>query len=142
MKIHPWPLGIIVAFIIFCSFMIAFAVYSKSQPVELVSKDYYQKELLYQEDIDEINRTIEEGLLPKLELLGDRMQVSIPEIGQIESGKIQLYRPDDPGADRHFQMKQAVTAIPVGELKAGRWEVRIRFQYQGKWYQHQQTWVK
>lgn len=142
MKIHPWPLGIIVAFIIFCSFMIAFAVYSKSQPVELVSKDYYQKELLYQEDIDEINRTIEGGFLPKLERTGDQLQVSIPELTQIEGGKIHLYRPDDPSADQHFTMKQVATAIPVGELKTGRWEVKVRFQHEGKWYQHQQTWVK
>lgn len=142
MKIHPWPLGIIVAFIIFCSFMIAFAVYSKSQPVELVSKDYYQKELMYQDDINEINNAIEESLIPELSKEGSKLIVSIPTEQTITEGVLHLYRPDDPSADQHFTMKNKLTGIPIEGIKSGRWEVKFRFQINKKWYQHQQTWVK
>lgn len=141
MRIHPWPLGIIIAFIIFCSFMIGFAVFSKSQPVELVSKDYYQQELAYQDDIDAINRTVEEGLIPRLETNGTQLIIRIPGVVQPQEGTIQLYRPDDPKADVHIKFKGTETGIPIHSIKKGRWEVKVKFQLEGKWYQHQQTWV-
>jgi hypothetical protein len=107
----------------------------------LVAKDYYQQELNYQEDIDAINRTVDEGLTPKLETESGKLWVTLPQGVQPQQGDIHLYRPDDPSADQHYKLLNPETGITTKGLKKGRWEVRVRFQYQNKWYQHQQTWV-
>ena len=68
-----WGTGIVLAFVAFITFILYFVVLSFRDPAsnhDLVTDDYYQKELKYQDDLDAAKRAVESlrrrltGLLP------------------------------------------------------------------------------
>ena len=52
-----WPLGIIATFVVFIIGTASLIVMACSQRTDLVSADYYEKELKFQGQIDRVERT-------------------------------------------------------------------------------------
>ena len=52
-----WGTGIVISFVVFMSSTLAVVIYLMNQDVDLVTRDYYKKELAYQDQIERIERT-------------------------------------------------------------------------------------
>jgi len=135
MKIN-WGTAIVLAFIGFISFIMYFVVSmmtNKKYDHDLVTENYYQKELLFQRSIDkEINaKKLYEQVTWKKTPEG--MLITFPQSLKIEdiNGKVFLYRP----SNKHLDFEMPITLsnhtllIPDNRLLDGRWNLSVEWEY-------------
>ncbi len=133
-----WPGGIIVAMILFCSFMIGFTIYSTQNKNELVDTDYYAKELRYQEVITQKENlhSLEEDVVLTQEK--GELSFSLPELlQQADSGSVDFYRPNDQKRDFEISWAEFTEAgyrIGHEHLGTGRWVVTLKAYHKGTGY--------
>lgn len=133
------------AFIAFIAFIMYFVVLSFRDPAsnhDLVTEDYYQKELKYQEDLDAAKNLEEAGGGMRIEVLEEGIIIRFPEYmepGEID-GTVSLYRPSNKRLDfkTPIQLSERQLLIPRSSLLDGRWDLRVDWEYQGKPYLFQQ----
>ena len=144
MKIN-WGTGIVLAFVAFISFIMYFVVQMNMEDRadhELVTKDYYKKELAYQKEIDAEKNAAEWGVQLHIEKTEKGLEVYFPEnIAPEEiTGKVSLYRPSNRHLDVNFSISLSNThlLIPDNRLVDGRWDIAIEWQYKGKTFLHKE----
>jgi hypothetical protein len=127
-----WPLGIITACAIFVSGTAGLIVMACSQRVDLVSKDYYEKELRFQGQIDRAERTRRVAGQASVTYDAARqcVTVSLPpgQVGGNVCGSIELYRPSAAGLDRVVKLQpdaSGVQRLDASNLQPGLWKVRV-----------------
>lgn len=94
-----WRIGLLYGgFVAMIVFMVMRA---SSEKVELVTKDYYEEELKYQDHINRARMADSLHLRPEWTVGGDRLSVRIPSIGHAGevSGTIKFYCPSDAARD-------------------------------------------
>jgi nitrogen fixation protein FixH len=109
--------------------------------VDLVSKDYYQKEIAYQQHMNTVAQTKENGAEIQLTLAegAGQLLVAFPKFFQDKkvTGKVAFFRPSDAKLDFEMPLnlnEEKQQFIPVGKLKTGLWKVQISSQANGKNY--------
>lgn len=132
MKLN-WGASIVLALCCFIGFIMFFVVQmlSSSNGQDLVTENYYHKELLVQDEIDKVNKTADLAGEFQLEKTADGLLIHFPvsiETEQVE-GEILMYRPSDKQKDFRFpiQLKNNQLLIPIQFLEQGRWNVLIDF---------------
>ncbi len=132
-----WGKKIAVAYLGFVAFMGCMVwLCVKQDDIHLVSKDYYQQEIAYQERID--SRSNAEKLSGKLryQYHADTKHLSLswPEEVKGASGKIQFYRPSD--ARKDFSKPLETTGLeqemPLEGLTPGLWVLKTSWEKNGK----------
>lgn len=142
MKIS-WGTGIVIAIVIFMAIIIATVIFMMNQDVDLVSSDYYEKGIKYQEQIDMENRSQRLKDNVKMEWSGDLFEISFPDEfhDQTLSGEIFFYRPSDSKKD--FRLPLNLTDlkqyIPVQGLEKGLWRVKLNWNLNNKDYYYSET---
>jgi len=135
--------GIVIAFIAFISFIMYFVVnmnVNKKYDHDLVTEDYYKKELEFQNDIDkETNaKNLVENLSWKKTTEG--LVITFPETLRKENitGKVFLYRPSNKQFDfeTELSLSNHNLLIPDKRLLDGRWNIKVDWQYNGKSYRY------
>ena len=140
MKIN-WGTGIVIAFAAFIAFIMYFVINmstNKKYDHDLVTEDYYQEELLHQQEIDkEINS---KSMSQKVTWIktNDGIVIRFPEdldFSQIQ-GKVFLYRPSNKKLDSEIviSLSNHEMLIPKTQLLDGRWNLKIDWEYKGKAY--------
>lgn len=139
-----WGTKLLIAMLLFMALMIGFMVSSFMQDVNLVEKDYYNKELKYQEQIDKESNTkrLEEKI--SIENINDHLIIAFPEEFIIDSikGEILLYRPSSSKLDIKIPIElnnKNTISIPTQNLVKGKYEVKIDYEYLGKPYFQKKT---
>lgn len=140
MKIN-WGTAIVLAFIAFIAFIMYFVISmmtNKKYDHDLVTENYYQKELIFQQSIDkEINaKKLDEQVTWKKTPEG--MLITFPQSLDIENikGKVFLYRP----SNKHLDFEMPITLsnhtllIPDNRLLDGRWNLSVEWEYQNVEY--------
>lgn len=135
MKIS-WGTGIVIAILIFMFITIVTVIFMMNQDVDLVSNDYYEKGVKYQEQIDKEDRSyrLKENL--KMERAGDIFEISFPdEYDNLNiSGEIFFYRPSDSKKD--FKLPLSLTdgnqIIPLNGIEKGFWRVKLNWKLNDK----------
>lgn len=135
MKIN-WGTAIVLAFIAFIAFIMYFVISmmtNKKYDHELVTENYYQKELIFQQSIDKENnaRSLNEQVTWKKTKEG--MLITFPQSLNIEDikGKVFLYRP----SNKHLDFEMPITLsnhtllIPDNRLLDGRWNLSVEWEY-------------
>jgi len=121
--------GIFVAGILFLVFK------SSSQKMDLVTTDYYAKELKYQEKIDEAKRTNALTEAVKWEIKKDHIALYFPKdfAGKKITGKAELYCPSDEDKDiaRDFSVQDEAVILNISTLNKGLNELHISWQVEG-----------
>lgn len=140
-----WGTGIVLAFVAFISFIMYFVVQMNMEDRadhELVTKDYYKKELAYQKEIDAEKNAAEMGAQLKIEKTGEGLQVRFPDKLNHEkiTGKVSLYRPSNRHLDFNFPISLSNThlLIPDNRLVDGRWDIAIEWEYNDNTFLHKQ----
>ncbi|HRE11793.1 MAG TPA: FixH family protein [Ignavibacteria bacterium] len=132
-----WGKGIVVVFIVFFLGIGVMVYRSMTRNIDLVTNNYYEKELKYQEQIDKINRTnsLEEGV--KVEFNGREIIINYPAGRKDVTGEISFYKPSDAKSDFKInieptaEMKQVLS---TDNLHKGLWKVQINWAMDGKDY--------
>lgn len=142
---NPWPWAIVLTFVLFISGTVSLVVMACSQKVELVSNNYYEQELQFQEQLDRMNHTSQLAAPAKINYDPVRKLIAIslpPEHhGRKTTGHIDLYRPSAAGQDRHLMLQtdeRGMQNLNVAQLGAGLWKLRLRWQVDGREYFHEQ----
>jgi hypothetical protein len=115
-----------------------------NQDVSLVTDDYYQQELKYQDQIDKIERTNALSEKPAIDFDGLGVNISFPKL-LIEKnvvGKIHFYRPSDPGLDFALPISlnsEGIQLISTKQLAAGYWRLKLNWMMNGKEYYNEKA---
>jgi hypothetical protein len=136
-----WPLGIIAAFVIFISGTISLVVMASSHKAELVSDNYYEQEIKYQNRIDSLGRAQRLGSVAsvRLDAANGRIAISLPpaQVRGGVTGRIQLYRPSAAGADRALALAPNANGLQFVDLRSllpGLWRMRVSWTADGQEY--------
>ena len=86
-----WGKGIILVFVVFVLGIGVLVYRSMTKNIDLVTTNYYEKELKYQDQIDKINNTnsLKENI--KIEYNGNVILITYPAVQKDISGEISLY---------------------------------------------------
>ena len=140
MKIN-WGTGIVLAFIGFIAFILFFVLrmsLDDRSNHDLVTEDYYKKELGFQDEIDAMQRTKELPFPPRVERTDSGMVIYFPENMSPEKieGKVSLYRPSNKHLDFDFpiSLSKPHLLIPDKRLLDGRWDMNVQWSYEGETY--------
>ena len=132
MKIN-WGTGIVIAFVLFISFILYFVITITVQPeyaYDLVDEEYYKTELKYQEEIDKLKNT--QTLSSKIQVIKSvtGLEILFPnEITEEATGTISFYRPSTKVLD--FKVPLTIIehkmSVVHEQLVTGHWNIKIDF---------------
>lgn len=140
-----WPYAIVVAMILFMGYIAMFVYKAMNQDVDLVTKDYYEQEIKYQDHIDKMGRTQAAGgvaISYKPEAKAILLQLPASFEGKRVNGNITLFRPSDDKLDHQLPLqlgRDRSQLVETKELQTGMWEVRIDFTADEETYYTKQT---
>lgn len=136
-----WGTGIVIAFVLFISFIVFLVVKMNTNQIyqhDLVTEDYYKKELEYQEKIYNAASAVAMDYTIELSQHLDGLLVHFPE--QLENaevhGSVFMYRPSNKKLDftTPIKLKHSKMLIPSEYLVEGRWNVEINWTYKNTPY--------
>lgn len=136
----PWPIAIALYFLVVGGFLIGFAVWAIRQREELVSADYYEREVRYQQQLDSMNRSQPLAMESVVTFNPAEQQIviTLPAAqAQGATGNVQLYRPSDPRLDRNVPLalnSEGVQRLDTRDLRGGLWKVRLKWTANGQEY--------
>lgn len=133
-----WGYKIMIVYGVFVAGILLLVFQSSKQNNDLVTTDYYAKELVYQQQID---ATKHAAALPKpVRIQNDLNNVIIrfPEnfAGKEITGDLKLYYPADESKDqsKRFTCNNNEVLLPIGKNNKGMHYVLLHFQCEGKDY--------
>lgn len=128
-----WGKGILLTIIGFVAFIMTLVVISVRQDdIHLVTENYYEKEIKYQEHIE---REKSAAALDRvvLEFDGTTKTVFL-DLPVGSKGSLQLFRPSDARLDQMVPLEITApgkTSIPLSNLKSGYWRVQLTWTENG-----------
>ena len=133
-RIEPWPIGIAGFFVVLIAALATWAVVAQRNREELVSADYYEQEVAYQQQINRLRRSADSGVVIGFVSVGQGGVIRIAwplasRPGEAQ-GRIRLYRPSEAALDREVPVlvgADGIQSIDAGTLKPGLWKVRVHW---------------
>lgn len=130
-----------IGFVLLILFMVVMAM---RQKIELVTPDYYAKELKFQQEIDAKNNA---GLLSaniQVELQQKTVLISLPDefIGKEIKGEALMFRPSDSSLDIAFPLvlnADGKMLLQSDRFKTGLYKLTVKWAADGKNYQTEHT---
>lgn len=133
-----WGKAIFIIFIVFFLGIGTMVYKSVTKNIDLVTDNYYEKELKYQEQIDKINNTNRLTEKLKIDFDGSNVLITYPNLpGKLITGEISFYKPSDAKSDFKIpvsagnEMKQVIEAA---KLSKGMWKVQVNWAMDGSEY--------
>ena len=130
-----WPIAIASIYVIFVLLLVAFVVFSGFQHVDLVTDDYYDQEIKYQQQINRIDMA--QSLSQPVNWIYNKQNGSLtvqfpPEIDPIKvKGNILFFRPSDAKQDKLVALilsSDGTQLISTKNLTPGYWKIKIFWQ--------------
>ena len=135
-----WPVAIISYFALGITFLVAFIIWASRQHEDLVSQNYYETEIRYQQQIDRLNHSQQFDMLPVVTYDTARRSIiiNLPTGAAADAaGRIHLYRPSDARLDCNLPLAingQGVQELDAKHLAGGLWKVRVQWTVEGREY--------
>ena len=131
-KINLWPLALISLFSVFIIAILLFVVFSHYHTVDLVSSDYYDQGLAYQQQIERIKHSRPDVYQLRLEYISAERALIIhfPDTLRTAAlaGTIILFRPADARQDKIIPLligHDHRQAIQLHDCADGLWRIKI-----------------
>jgi hypothetical protein len=138
-----WGTGIVIGIIVFVIISVTMTVIFMTQDVSLVSDNYYEKSLSYQEEIDKQSRTKSLDEQVKINFNREVIIISVPSnyLSKDISGEIFFYRPSNPELDfvLPLQLVEGKQIIPVERLEKGFWRIKLNWTMDGSSYYNERA---
>ena len=124
--------------------LIIFMVYMTfGEKWDLVSENYYEQEIKYQEKIDQRSQAIADEIRPQFSIDGKQLLLSIPlENDSIEkkiSGQINFFRPSDASKDFTIDFNKERIAVALEQFSKGKYTAKVSWNIEGVDYYNEQT---
>jgi len=130
--------SITLSFILFAVFIGTLVFICMRQEVNLVSADYYSRELSHGKKMDAERNAGALKDQPQLAFLNNQLVVKWNQLSRIEEGELQLLRPSDPDLDRTFHIAKGITdssvSFPIEKSSSGLYRVRFSWKMEGTEY--------
>jgi hypothetical protein len=123
------------AFITFIVALGAMMMYSNKEGVE---KDYYEKDLLYEQEIQALRNAQNLSNKVKFEIEAENLVIYYPKEIQKYEGKVILERPNNAQKDQVQRMQideNNRQQVDISRLQKGLWKVQVFWEMNGKKYQ-------
>jgi hypothetical protein len=137
-----WGNWIAFAYTAFVALIIFMVYLTFGEKWDLVSEDYYEQEIKYQEKIDQKSRALEAEVKPQISISNQKLVVNIPMGFEAEAsveGKVNFFRPSDAEKDFEFAISSAKESIPLEKFSKGKYLAKIEWTYKGEKYYNEQT---
>lgn len=127
---------IVVAFIFFAAFIGTLVTVCVRQDVNLVSKEYYQDELQYQQKLDKMNNANHLAHQPAIEVTNGSIKVSFTNDDAAQKGTLKIQRPSNIKLDREFSLQphQATQEFNLGNWEPGLYRASLSWTANNKEY--------
>lgn len=140
MKIN-WGGGIIIAIVLFMSFILYFVIKVQVNPKydnELVIEEYYKHDARFGEEMERVRNAKDLAQKPIMVKTVAGITIVFPAAfapNKIE-GMVSLYRPSNKKLDFEIpiSLSNPSLLIPKSDLVGGRWDINMEWQYDGKQY--------
>jgi len=132
-----WGKGILLSFILFAVFIGVLVTLCMRQDISLVSKNYYQEELAYQQQIERLNNTSRLGEKPTMTVAGSVLEIQFNQFNNLEHGELKLFRPSDVRFDKQFILQtssERAQRFDVSSLPKGMYRAKMKWSMKGKDY--------
>ena len=137
-----WGTKIILVFVVFVSGILYMVFKAGSHNMDLVTTDYYEQELKYQQTIDAVERTnsLSSGLV--FTPADGRIEIKFPAEMQnkLLEADVWLYCIADKKKDlkKEFSTSEGKISMPFLPANKGLHEVKISWQFNGQTYYHKE----
>lgn len=140
-----WGTGIVIgmmSFIAFILYMVITMSTDSRYSHDLVTEEYYAKEMAYQDEIDAETNTnnLTEKVISKRVQKGWKISFPVAFTPHKIKGNVFLYRPSNQKLD--FEISLDLSSpdllIPDNNLIDGRWNIIINWQYDGKSFMYKE----
>lgn len=142
---NPWPAGIIAFFSVAICAAVGFVIFCQRNKVDLVTADYYEQEVRYQDQLERAHRaaSLQAPASIGYDEPARRITVSVPaeHLDPSLKGWIQLYRPSAAGLDQKIPLQvdpAGAQVIDASGLADGLWHVRVSWNARGADYYYDQ----
>ncbi len=133
-----WGKGIVVAFVLFATFIGVMITIMMRQDIGLVTKNYYAEDLAFQEQYERKQNTEKLDLKPEITIVQNQiLKVYFPSVSYVEKGEIKLVRPSSDKLDQQMQLSasaDSVQVFPIKPLEPGAYRVKMKWTMEGKDY--------
>lgn len=126
---NPWPYGLVAFLGTFVCAVVSFGIIAIRNNQDLVSPDYYDHEIRFQEQIERVARTEALSSEVTVALLAGSGQLEL-QVPANSVGTIKLYRPADARLDLIFPLildAQGRQRLDVSALKPGLWKAHVQW---------------
>lgn len=124
------------SFVAFMLFMVFMAV---RQDFDLVSEDYYEQEIAYQDRIDQMNNAAADG--QEVTITKSDAGYELAFTGKAENVKVQFFRPSDESKDVVLEEASVEEPFVVAadRFSMGKYLVKVEWRSNGKTYFQEQN---
>jgi len=140
-----WGSGIAIFYGVFFITVLLFVFYTFYLNWDLVTEDYYKKEITYQEQIDKKIRTekLSKNIFINFLEKEKKIKIVFPEKFSDENmeGIILLYRPSNAALDKKIDLElnaQGMQTIDCKNLHPGNWRIKISWTFNNVQYYYEQ----
>lgn len=134
-----WGTGITIFMVIYMAGVTGVVIFSFQQDVNLVTEDYYQQELVYEDQITRIKNADALPEKPSVELVkaADAVRLTFPSSIIPEEGTVLFFRPSDFTKDKNYKLAlndNNTQAFDFTDMATGMWKVKLEWELAGKSY--------
>jgi hypothetical protein len=137
-----WGYKILVVYGLFVVGIMFMVFKSSNQKMDLVTSDYYGKELKYQQVIDQSKSANDLSEQVRYEIKDNNLVVHFPKDfeGKKITGSVELYYPADENKDlkKDFSLQDSAFSMAIAAANKGLHELHISWQADGKAYYFEQ----
>jgi hypothetical protein len=141
MKKPNWGTSIVIAFVLFISFILYFIIKVQSNSKynnELVVEEYYKHDAHFSDEMAKIQNAEDLAEKPLITNNSNGVTIVFPEtfVYKEIKGKVSLYRPSAKILDFEYPIKLSNSSmlIPKSDFAGGKWDVILSWSYKGKEY--------
>lgn len=129
-----WGKGIFITIAVFIAGTAVMMAIAMNSPSDLVLKNYYEKGIKYQEQIDKINRTNALTEQVDIEFTGNAVLIKLPAMVAPEKvkGEVLFYRPSNAGEDLRIPLRVDTSRsmlISTDKLEKGFWKLQLNWSF-------------
>ena len=127
-----WGTGIFLAIVFFMVITIILTVIFMNQRVDLVTNNYYEKTLTYQNQIDTYKRTARLKEKVAFNYADNKINLTFPGsfLQKVNNGKLYFYRPSDSRKDFTVPIQldeEGSQTVNTTRIDKGYWKVEIQW---------------
>ncbi len=143
-KNTSWPVFITVFYIVFVMLMFSVLLFSQKNRTNLVTENYYEEEIRYEEQISRIRNTNALNAKPAIEYDKTKkiLVIRMPdELKNISYGKIKMFRPSNANLDVDYDLNliNDRQVISTDNLSSGLWMIKFSWVQDKKEYYLEKT---